>query len=84
MDRAHRRGPVAAGANQETFGGLWAGYDHGFNDWVKYKVTELELVAVAAERLHDDGLVLDRRRRHVDRRDNAVTAQYGKWSYTPA
>ena len=47
---------------------LLAGYDHGFNDWVNYTVTEISSAPTAAQRLHDDGLVLDRRRRQVDDR----------------
>ena len=74
-------GPYPQGANMETFGDLWAGYDHGFEDWVTYKVTELSsstsplsdyTTTAACEIDGGDTWITE----------NAVTAQYGQWSYT--
>jgi hypothetical protein len=74
-------GPSPAGANQETFSSLWAGQGSGFNDWVKYTVTEtgsspssLTDYTTSASCSIDGGDTWTGK--------NTTTGQYGKWSYT--
>ncbi len=74
-------GPSPSSANMESFGDLWAGYDHGFADWVTYKVSELssapsplsDYTTTAACEINGGTTWTT---------SNEVTEQYGLWSYT--
>jgi hypothetical protein len=74
-------GPKPAGANQETFSGLFAGQDHGYNDWVKYTVTELSSSpSPLSDYTTTASCTIDGGDKWTG--NNSTTAKYGKWSYT--
>ena len=70
------------GWNSKAFGDLWAGYDHGFNEWVTYKVTEQSAEAPASLANYTTTVAceIDGGAKWIT--DNAVTQQYGMWSYS--
>ena len=70
---------TSGGANSEKFGDLWAGQDHGFDDWVQYKVTE---VKASPSSLSDYTTTATCEISDPDWTSaNPLTAQYGQWSY---
>lgn len=87
--RSYGPGPYPAGANMQVFGDLWAGYDHGFEDWVTYKVTELSssespLSDYTTTASCEIGIQNGNGQVVTDETwvtENAITAQYGQWSY---
>ena len=74
---ASAQGPFTEGVTQESYSGLWAGYDQPYNDWVVYSVKETAKPGYTT--------TVDCK---IDGDWNAqlgttIPAKYGTWTFTP-
>ncbi len=73
---ASQQGPFQEGTNQESYTGLWAGYDFGYENWVTYTVKEIAkpgYKTTVSCTIDGDWNALG----------EPIVSQYGAWTYTP-